>query len=130
MVSVCNFTLFPDVVSGSFLICGYLEGKLFNKLPEIFSDDVVEFFSEELIYTFLDDVKCKWKESVDVSRLWELMVSLDPDIKFIFENVSTVAIFLDNSCLIKNDQLIFHIYHKLTHSFSYLHCRSCHPQLT
>ena len=46
------------------------------------------------------------------------MNNLDPDIKFILENVSTVAIFLYVSGSIKNDQLIIDIYHKPTHSFS------------
>ena len=56
------------------------------------------------------------------------MNSLDPDIKFIFQNVSTIANFLDLSCSIKNDQLIFDIYPRPTHSFSYLNYHSCHPQ--
>ena len=75
-------------------------------------------------------MKYSWKESIDVSTLWELINSLDLDIKFIFQNVFTVAIFLDVSCSIKNDQLIFDIYHKPTHSFSYLYYCSCHPQHT
>ena len=58
------------------------------------------------------------------------MNSPDPDITFTSENASTVANFLDVSCSIKNYQLIFAIYHKPTHSFSYLHYRSCHPQHT
>ena len=73
---------------------------------------------------FLDDVKYKWKESIDVTPLWELMNSLDPDIKFIFEKLSTLLNFLDVSCSIKDDYLIFDIYHKPTHSSSYLHYRS------
>ena len=51
----------------------------------------------------------------------ELMNSLDPDIKLIFKNVSTIAIFLDVSCSTKIDQLMFDIYHEPTHSFSHLH---------
>ena len=49
------------------------------------------------------------KESVDVSPLWELMNSLDPDTKFIFKIFFIVANFLDVSCSIKNDQLVFDI---------------------
>ena len=37
------------------------------------------------------------KESIDVTPLWELMNSLDPDIKFIFEKLSTLVNFLDVS---------------------------------
>ena len=54
-------------------------------------------------FRFLDDVKYKSKESIDFSPLWELMKGLDPDIKFISENVSWIANFVDVSCLIKND---------------------------
>ena len=45
------------------------------------------------------------------------MNSFDPDFKCIFENVSSVANFLDVLCSTKNDQLIFDIYHKTTHWF-------------
>ena len=75
-------------------------------------------------------MKYGWKKSIDVSTLWELINSLDPDIKFISKNVSTAVNFLDVSCSIKNDQHIFDIYHKSTHSFSYVHYCSCHPQHT
>ena len=78
--------------------------KLFKKSPETFSYDLVEFFLKNY-FRFLGDVKYSWKESINVSLLWELMNSLDPDIKFIFENVSTVSNFLDVSCSIKDDQL-------------------------
>ena len=38
--------------------------------------------------------------------------------------------FLDVSCSVKDDYLIFDIYDKPTHSFSYLRYRSCHPRHT
>ena len=50
------------------LTCGYLEVKLFNKLPEIFSYEIVEFFLKNY-FRFLGDVKYNWKKSIDVSRL-------------------------------------------------------------
>ena len=50
------------------------------------------------------------------------------NIKFIFENISTISNFLDVSLSIKNDHLIFDVYHKPTQSFSYLYCLNCHPQ--
>ena len=71
------------------LTCEFLEVKLFNELPEIFSYYMVEFFLKNY-FRLSDDVKHSWKESIDVSQSWELMKSLDPDIKLIFENVSTV----------------------------------------
>ena len=103
--------------------------KLFNTLSEIFSDNTVERFLKNY-FRFLGEVKYSQKESIDVSLLWELINCLDPDNKFIFENVSIAANFLDASCSITNDQLIFDIYQKPAHSFSYLHYRSCHPQYT
>ena len=44
------------VVVYAYLTCGYLEVKLFNKLPEIFSFDIVEFFLKNYV-RFLDEVK-------------------------------------------------------------------------
>ena len=74
----------------------YLEVKLFNKLPDM-SFYIVEFFLK-IYFRFLDDVKYKWKESIDVSPLWKLMNRLDPDIKFDFQNEQLIT-FLDNfSC--------------------------------
>ena len=87
------------------LTSGYLEVKLFHKLLEIFSYNIAELFLKNY-FRFLDDMKYHWKKSIEVAPLWELMNSLHPDIKSIFENVSSVAYFLDVSCLIKNDQLI------------------------
>lgn len=42
------------------LTCGYLEVMLFNKLPEIFSDDTKEFFLKNY-FGFLYDMKNKCK---------------------------------------------------------------------
>ena len=105
----------------------YLEDKLFDKIPEIFSCYIVEFFLKNYV-KFLVNVKYSWIESIAISSLWELISILDPDIKFIFKNVCTVNNFLDVSCSMKNDQLLFDIYHKPTDSFSYLHYHSCNPQ--
>ena len=44
---------------------------VFNKLPEFFSYNKVEF-SLKNYFKFLDDMKYSWKESIDVSTLWEL----------------------------------------------------------
>ena len=56
------------------LTCGYLEAQLFMKLREIYSMEIVEFFLRNY-FRLLDDVKYKWKESIDVTPLWELMNS-------------------------------------------------------
>ena len=72
------------------------------------------------IYIFLDDVKYKWKESIDVTSLWELMNSPDPDIKFFLKNSLHWSIFLTFHVLLKtiilylifitNQHIHFHIY--------------------
>ena len=87
------------------LACGYLEVKLFNKSSEIFSYDIAELFLKNYFW-FLDVIKYRWKESTEVPPLWEPINSLDSDINFFFENVSTLANFSHVSCLIKNDQII------------------------
>ena len=51
------------VVVYAYLTCGYLEVKLFNKFPEIFSFDTVEFFLKNYV-RFLDEVKYSWKKKV------------------------------------------------------------------
>ena len=49
----------------------------------------------------------------------KLKNGLDLDIKFIFENDSAVANFLDVSCSTKNDQVMLDIYQKPKHLFSH-----------
>ena len=106
----------------------FLEVKPFIRLPEIFSRDVVEFFIKNY-FRFLDDLNYKWKQNIDITPLWKLINELHPDIQFIFENLSSEVKFLDVKCTIDNNQM-FDIYHKPTHSFSYLHYKSCHPRHT
>ena len=108
------------------LSVAFLEVKLFIRLSEIFSRDVVEFFIKSY-FRFLDDLNYKWKQNIDITPLWKLINELHPDIQFIFENLSSEVNFLDVKCTIDNNQIMFDIYHKPTHSFSYLHYKSCHP---
>ena len=83
------------------LTCAYLEDKLFNRLPEIFSYDSINFLKND--FRFVDDMKYNWKKSTNIPPLRELMNNLHVDIKYICNNVSTVANFLDISRSIKND---------------------------
>ena len=111
------------------LTVAFLEVKLFIRLPEIFSRDAVEF-SIKNYFRFLDDLNYKWKQNIDITPLWMLINELHPDIQLIFENLSSEVNFLDVKCTIDNNQIMFDIYHKPTHSFSYLHYKSCHPRHT
>ena len=49
-----------------------------------------------------------------------------PDLKFIFEKLTTDINFLDINIKIVDNELHFDIYHKPTNSFSYLKYNSCH----
>ena len=111
------------------LTVAFLEVKLFIRLPEIFSRDVVEFFIKTY-FRFSDDLNYKWKQNIYITPLWKLINELLPDIQFLFENLSSDVNYLDVKCTIDNNQILFDIYHKPTHSFSYLHNKSCHPRHT
>ena len=58
------------------------------------------------------------------------MNELDPDLQFIFEELTKNISFLDINLKILNNKLHFDVYHKPTNSFSYLHYKSCHPPHT
>ena len=54
----------------------------------------------------------------------------DPDLQFIFEELTKNINFLGINLEIINNKLHFDIYHKPTNSFSYLYYKSCHPPHT
>ena len=58
------------------------------------------------------------------------MNELDPDLQFIFEELTKNVNFLDINLNIINNKLHFDVYHKPKHSSSYLHYKSCHPPHT
>ena len=62
--------------------------------------------------------------------VYDLINSLDEDLKFIFENPSRTLNFLDIQLKIVNNTLVFDIYYKPTNSFDYLTYNSCHPTHT
>ena len=59
--------------------------------------------------------------------VYDLINSLDKDLKFIFENPSRTLNFL---YIQLNNSLIFDIYYKPTNSFNYLTYSSSHPSHT
>ena len=119
----------PAAVVYANLTVAYIEYKMFTKLPDLYPKDVVDFFIRNY-YRFLDDIFFKWKNYFDISQIYELFENADPDIKFIFEELSTEQNFLDVKCKIADTQIKFDIYHKPTNSFSYLKFNSCHPSHT
>ena len=104
----------------------FTEMKVFVLLPEIYPKETVELFLRHY-FRFLDDVKYRWPKHENIEKLWELFNSIDPNIKFIFENLSTNVNFLDVQCSIVNDKMTFDVYYKPTNSFNYLHENSHHP---
>ena len=119
----------PCAVNYANLTVAYIEDKMFSLIPSIYLRDICDFFATNYL-RFLDDVYYKWKTEVDIKPLLNLLNSIDPDIQFIFENLSTSVNFLDVNCTLNNDVLCFDIFHKPTHSFSYVRYHSCHPKHT
>ena len=69
----------------------------------------------------------KWLENFDIKKFYDLINSLDEDLKFIFENSNRTLNFLDIQLKIVNNTSVFDIYYKSTNSFNYLTYSSCHP---
>ena len=81
-------------------------------------------------FRFLDNIFHKWLGNFDIKQFYDLINSLDEDLKFIFENPRRTPNFLDIQLKIVNNTLIFDIYYKPTNSFNYLTYSSCHPSHT
>ena len=71
-------------VVGSILVEAYKEIKLFALLPQVYPQNFVDF----LLWNYLDDIFHKWLENFDIKQFYDLINSLDEDLKFIFENPS------------------------------------------
>ena len=99
-------------VVGSNLVVAYVEGKLFDMLPQLYPRDFVDFFIRNY-FRILDDVFHKWLSNFDINPFSRVFNEMDPDLKFIMDNISTNNNFLDVSLQInKNYQLQFDIYYK------------------
>ena len=102
---------------------------MFALLPQIYPKDFVNYFVRNY-FRFLDDIFHTWLINFDIEPFYKLINELDPDLKFIFEKLTTNVNFLDINIKIVDNQLHFDIYHKPTNSFSYLKYNSCHPSHT
>ena len=114
---------------GSNLTVAYFEVKMFALLPQIYPRDFVDYFVGNY-FRFLDDIFHTWLINFDIEPFYKLINELDPDLKFIFDKLTTDINFLDINIKIVDNQLHFDIYHKPTNSFSYLKCNSYHPSHT
>ena len=72
----------------------------------------------------------KWLENFDITQFYDLINSLDEDLKFIFENPSRTLNFLDIQLKIVDNTLVFDIYYKPANYFNYLTYSNCHPSHT
>ena len=95
----------------------------------MYPQDFVDFLLQNY-FRFLDDIFHKWLENFDIKQCYDLISSLDKDLKFIFENPGITFNFLDIQLKIVNNALMFDICYKPTNSFYYLTYSSCHPSHT
>ena len=116
-------------VVGSNLTVAYFEVRMFALLPQVYPRDFVNYFVCNY-FRFLHDIFHTWLINFDIEPFYKLINELDPDLKFIFEKLTTDINFLDINIKIVDNQLHFDIYHKPTNSFSYLKYNSCHPSHT
>ena len=116
-------------VVGSNLVVVYKEIKLFALLSQVYPQDFVDFLLRNY-FRFLDDIFQKWLENFSVKQFYDLINSLDQDLKFIFKNPSTTLNFIDIQLKIVNNTLVFDINYKPTNSLNYLTYSSCHPSHT
>ena len=117
-------------VVGSNLVLGFLEVKMFVKLPELYPRDFVDIFIRNY-FRFLDDLFHKWLAMFNIQPFREILNGMDTDLKFIMDNMSEENNFLDVQMVIdEENNLQLDIYYKPTNSFGYLRFTSCHPYHT
>ena len=90
----------PAAVVGANLVVAYLEVRMFILLPTFYPRDFVDFLIRTY-FRFLDDIIHEWLKNFDIRSLYELINSLDPDLKFIMNEISTMAEILRNENLNK-----------------------------
>ena len=108
---------------------GYLEIKAFDELPKFYPFDFVEHFIRNY-FRFLDDVDYAWLEDFDPVPFQSLFNDLDPNIEYIFSDLSKETDFLDVHQKVVDYEVELDVYRKPTDSFNYLHYSSCHPKHT
>ena len=116
-------------VVGSNLVVAFEEIKMFALIPQLYQQDFVDFLIHNY-FRFLDNIFHKRFEHFDTEPLHNMINNLDPDLKFIFENLSKSLNLLDMNLQIVEYNLVFNIYYKPTNSFNYLTYTSCYPPHT
>ena len=90
-------TIFAVVSSN--LTAASFEVKVSSLLPQIYRRDFVDYFVRNY-FRFLDDIFHTWLINFDIETFYKLINELDPDLKFIFEKLTTNINFLDINILI------------------------------
>ena len=96
-------------VVGSNLTVAYFEVKMFALLPQIYPRDFVDYFVCNY-FRFLDDIFHTWSINFDIEPFYKLINELDPDLKFIFEKLTTDINFLDINIKSVDDHFFSQIY--------------------
>ena len=117
------------MVVGSNLVVAYLETRMFERLPEIFPQDFVDFFIRNY-FRFIDDVIHKWLLGFDIEKFGEILNSLDEDLTWELEQIAKRVHYLDVYTRITTEGIVFDIYYKPTNAHTYLKHNSCHPRHT
>ena len=116
-------------VVGANLVVAFKEVILFRRLPDLYPADFVHWFIRNY-FRFLDDVFHKWLRHFDIKAFSEAINELDPDLKFIMDEIMRRSHYLDVLMKIEKGSLMLDIYHKPTNAFGYLRYTSCHPPHT
>ena len=119
----------PAAVVGSNLVVAFLEARMFVRLPDLFPNDFVDFFIRNY-FRFLDDLFHKWLTRFDIDEFANILNNLDPDLRFILDQIARSVHYLDVQPSIVNKELLFDMFYKPTNSFTYLKYSSCHPRHT
>ena len=95
-------TKFAVVGNNSLVACR--EIKLFALLLEVYPQDFVDFLLWNYL-RFLDDIFHKWLENFDIKQFYDLINSLDEDLKLLLENQNRNLNFQDIPLKIVNNML-------------------------
>ena len=81
-------------VVGSNLTVAYFEENVLAILPQIYPKDFADFFVRNY-FRFLDGVFHKWLIQFNIQDFYKITNELDPDVQFIFEELTKNINFLD-----------------------------------
>ena len=78
----------------------------------------------------IENIFHKWLIKLNMQDFYKIMNELNPDLQFLFEELTTDIILFNINLKIICNKLQFDVYYKPTNSYSYIHYKSCHPPHT